>query len=295
MSFKILANIDNKIQYFSIPFMINRNGHIEDKVNNLYFDEINPSAKENKSLYINYIKTFSKNDEDVEQFKKYENFLEEHKSTEKSNFIGSSLFLTHYLNYEQQKVVSNMMYNTIINAYNDWILNLFMIVGKLPNLEDESSAFIIKFSDLKMFFDKMEEINQIDDFIFKKRHKSNFELLNEYYKEGKITDDIIITHEFYFPDEIEMTCGYGEPDEVLLSLEFQKYLKDNKGAFNGLDYNEIVESYLEEQDVTMDNNLLMDGYKSYIKTNSYNRVYIDIEECKELDFIHSEIIEKLKK
>lgn len=295
MSFKILANIDNKIQYFSIPFVLDRNGHIENKINNVYFCKNNSNAKENECLYIDYIESFQKSDNDIEQFKKYKEFLEKQNDTEESNFIGSSLFLTHYLCDNQRVIVSNMMYNTMIKAYDNWMLNLFMIVGKLPNMDDGDSAFIIKKEDLKVFLEKLAEINKIDDFIFKKRYDSDLEPLIECYKTGQINDDIILTHDFYFPDEIEMTCGYGEPDDVLLSLEFQKYLKDNKGKFNGLDYNEIVESYIEEQNVTIDNNLLMEGYKSYIKINSCNRIYIDIDECKELNFIHDEIIEKLKK
>lgn len=287
LEFKILANIENSIITYNLPVAVIRNGHIADCINDVYFNETNRET--NQEIFFKYLASLS--DEVSEQ----QNLMAYRKQYDNDEFGSLSLQAGYGLSDEQRHVISNILYNLSINVSNSLAYNIFLLVLTLPNLEYDEAAFILKFEDIPVFIESLKLLSDTDEYIFSKRYRSDLsDFINDFEKE-KITSDVILSHNYFFSEDFDLEYGYGNPEDLLLSDNFRLYLNKNKGNFEGFNYNELVESYIEEEDINLLYTPIFNAYKTHIINNNVNRDFIDIKECKELTFIHNKVIESFEK
>ena len=250
---KLIANINNRIETFTLPFQVDRNIEVHEKVDSLFFNEIN--CVENRTKISDFLKKEMKTDRDIKAFDIWNSYYNENR------FNSLILHTSSGLNHEASVAKSNIYRNLSINTFNNWAFNLITVLVDVPNVCGTNSACILKNSDIKSFIENIYLAKEI----FSHLDRKDYEQFIKHYEEGRVLEDVIITHDFYFPEELEISGGYGEPEDILMSEKFLSYLKESKGQFRGFDYNAIVRDYIEtENDIQMSSTHLMNAYIEHV-------------------------------
>lgn len=310
MSFKIVALINNEIKSFEIYYDPLVSEYLLDKIDEKYFN--NDNYKENIKSILKHEDIKNITDDEInlfiDEFFIEENLYRKNISNKLSRarllLIESRSFFKKLSYSEVDKLlimISNVLYNMSIKEMDNLFFNLFLIFSKLPNIGDEYAGSIIKKEDVKEFLLSCEKLIKKDFTIDYKKYSNDQGLskLIEHCIKNEIKGDMILTLDYYFETDCEdfekVHCLKGfSKIELLKSKGFLDYLNNlEDDDFKYGDYNDIVLEYINNMNLEIDQMKIMDYYKSSIESDATRRSYIDIDECRDFEFIYIDTLKEM--